>query len=453
MNNCIRACRSLAAAYVCGAIVLATAEPLAAQNAPDSTSVDAELARKIEILTEEVTTLREQMSVPATDKELRGMYGMGPAASKVYGVSQGVSFGGYGEFYFASPLNNSEATGDVARADFLRLITYIGYKFNSQIVMNAEIEYEHATTGSNWEGNSGEIAIEFAYLDFLIDPAFNIRTGNLLLPVGLINQMHEPTTFPGNFRPITEQRILPTTWRELGIGAHGSAGDFNYSAYAVNGLNAAGFSTTGIRGGRQKGNRAIWEDVGGVIGAEYSRATAAGAIALGASAYAGGADQGLLTDSTGVLFNVSNQVYEGHVAFRRGAFEARALLAASHVTNAEALSRALYSDTSGVLTAQVPETQLGWYVEAGYDVVPLLWQQASFTLKPWVRYEQYNLQKTVASGTTIDPDPSLEGTLLTLGLESKPHPNVVLKLDFAFPTNEAGDRLSDEIRLGAGFIY
>ncbi len=453
MTKSIRACCSLAAACLCGAIVLATTEPSAARTPADSDSMTADLARKIEILTEEVTTLREQMNIPATDKELGSRYGMGPAASKVYGISQGISLGGYGEFYFASPLNNSEATGDVSRADFLRLITYIGYKFNSRIVMNTEIEYEHATTGSNWKGDSGEISVEFAYLDFLIDPAFNIRTGSLLLPVGLINQMHEPTTFPGTFRPVTEQRILPTTWRELGVGAHGSVAGFNYSAYLVNGLNAGGFSETGIRGGRQKGNRAIWEDVGGVIGAEYSRATAAGTVALGASAYAGGADQGLLTDSTGVLFDVSNQVYEGHFAFRRGAFEARALLAASHLTNAEALSRALYSDTSGALTAQVPGTQLGWYVEAGYDVVPLLWQQASFTLKPWVRYEQYNLQKTVASGTGIAPDPSLEGTLLTVGLESKPHPNVVLKLDFAFPTNEAGDTLSDEIRLGAGFIY
>ncbi|MCK4774103.1 MAG: hypothetical protein KAT30_04935, partial [Candidatus Krumholzibacteria bacterium] len=68
----------------------------------DAVSDEATLAEKVEILTEEVSRLREQMNLPETDKELRGAYGMGPAASKVYGVSQGISFGGYGEFYFAS---------------------------------------------------------------------------------------------------------------------------------------------------------------------------------------------------------------------------------------------------------------------------------------------------------------------------------------------------------------
>ena len=92
-------------------------------------------------------------------------------------------------------------------------------------------------------------------------------------------------------------------------------------------------------------------------------------------------------------------------------------------------------------------------MEAGYDVAPLLWKESRFTLTPWVRYEQYNLQDAVAGATGLPVNPALEGTLLTVGLESKPHPNVVIKLDLVHPTNESDKPVSNEIRLGAGFIY
>ena len=435
---------------VCAIVAaLSASQPLAQTEG----TTEPSLERKVEILTDEVSRLREQMNIPETDQELTGRFGMGPAASKVYGVSQGISFGGYGEFYFAAPYNNADKTGAVKTADFLRLIAYVGYKFSNRIIMNAEIEYEHATTGSNWEGDSGEVAVEFAYLDFLLDPAFNVRAGNLLVPMGFINRLHEPTTFLGTFRPQTERTIIPTTWRELGVGAHGGAGALHYSAYAINGLNATGFSERGVRGGRQEGNQAIWEDVGGVASVDYTRTLTRGTISIGASAYYGGADQGLVADSTGTAIAVDNRVYEAHAEFRRGGLSVRALVAASHIDNAEALSRALYTDETGALTAQVPEDQFGWYAEAGYDVAPLLWNTASFTLKPWLRYERYNLQDGVAAGTGIAADPALDASILTAGLESKPHPNVVLKLDLVFPSNESGAAVSDEIRLGAGFIY
>jgi hypothetical protein len=410
------------------------------------------LEEKVEILAGEVARLREQMNIPETDDELRGRYGMGPAASKVYGVSQGISFGGYGEFYFAAPISDKEETGAVRSADFLRLIGYVGYKFSNRIIMNAEIEYEHATTGSNWDGESGEVSVEFAYLDFLIDPAFNVRTGNLLVPMGFINLMHEPTTFLGTSRPVTEQRIIPTTWRELGVGIHGDGGGLNWSAYAINGLNATQFDANGVRSGRQKGNRALWEDVGGVASVDWSRGDADGSLLIGASAYYGGADQGLVNDSTGSAVDVSNSILEAHAEFRRGGLRARALVAMSHVDNAGELSWAIFG-SGATLSTQVPEDQLGWYAEAGYDVAPLLWSGAGFTLTPWIRYERFNLQDGVDALTGLEANAALDGTLVTVGVESKPHPNVVLKLDALFPSNEADTPVSNEIRLGAGFIY
>jgi hypothetical protein len=434
--------------------ILAVAAPAAlAQSTTTPEGSQEALEQKVEVLTEEVSRLREQMNIPDTGDQLAGAYGMGPAASKVYGVSQGISFGGYGEFYFAAPISNTEQTGAVNTADFLRLIAYVGYKFNSRIIMNAEIEYEHATTGTNYEGESGEVAVEFAYLDFLLAPAFNVRTGNLLVPMGFLNRMHEPTTFSGIFRPVTERNIIPTTWREMGAGVHGAGAGVSYTALIINGLNATDFDDKGIRGGRQEANQAIWEDIGGVVGADYTRVADGWTASLGGSAYYGGADQSLLADSTGVPVDVKNQVYEAHAELRRGGLTARALVAASRIDNAEALSRVLYAGAGGSLTQQVPAAQLGWYAEAGFDVAPLLWNHASFTLKPWIRYERVNLQREVATGTGLAADPSLDGTLVTVGLESKPHPNVVLKLDAVFPSNEGSAPVSNEIRVGAGFIY
>lgn len=440
---------------VLAVVALTTLPALPAVAQTDETD-DASLEQKVDVLTEEVSRLREQMNIPETDDELESRYGMGPAASKVYGVNQGISFGGYGEFYFAAPYTDTDATGAVNTTDFLRFIGYVGYKFSSRILMNAEIEYEHATTSSNYQGKAGSVSVEFAYLDFLIDPAFNVRGGNLLVPMGFLNRMHEPTTFLGNLRPVTESNIIPSTWREMGAGAHGAGAGFTYSAYLVNGVNGAKFDDKGIRESRQKGNQAIWEDLGGVVGADYSRSWDSAVLTVGGSAYYGGADHGIIEDSTGAAVEVNHRIFEAHAEFRRGGLSVRALVAASEIDNAGALSRALYTDEDDPLrpvTKQVPESQLGWYAEAGYDVAPLVWNEASFTLKPWLRYERYDLQHGVAAGTGLAANPALDASILTVGLESKPHTNVVIKLDLVFPSNESTAPVSDEIRLGAGFIY
>ena len=186
-------------------VVLASLYMPAWADDDEKKSDEPTIEEKVDILTEELSRLREQMNIPETDEELHGAYGMGPAASKVYGVSQGISFGGYGEFYFASPFKDTDATGKVNVTDFFRFIAYIGYKFNESIIMNAEIEYEHATTSSNFQGKSGSVSVEFAYLDFLLNPAFNVRAGNLLVPMAQqVNSVHRQSIV--GFGPFVQRR-------------------------------------------------------------------------------------------------------------------------------------------------------------------------------------------------------------------------------------------------------
>ena len=222
-----------------------------AAEAPDERVT--ELERRIEILAEEIEelTLGEATTESAEDKE--GLYGLGVAASKVYRVEEGLSIGGYGETVFesyASERESGEPTGFGDVIDFLRGVFYIGYKFDDRWVFNSEIEFEHASTSK-----SGSASVEFAHVDYLWKPQLNFRTGILLLPMGWLNELHEPTLFPSAERPYVEQVLIPSTWRENGAGIFGDVG-FSYRSYVVNGLKGASFTSNGLRGGRQKGAKA-----------------------------------------------------------------------------------------------------------------------------------------------------------------------------------------------------
>ncbi len=79
------------------------------------------------------------------------------------------------------------------------------------------------------------------------------------MPMGIINEYHEPTTFNGVERPLIDKYIAPTTWREIGFGATGILLPLSikYQAYVMNGFN--GYNGTaqlsgkdGLRKGRQK---------------------------------------------------------------------------------------------------------------------------------------------------------------------------------------------------------
>jgi hypothetical protein len=431
-----------------GGIVLASVVILAGVAAGQTTD---ELAEKVDILAAEVARLREAQDIPGTEEErLEGRYGMSPVASKVYGGNPGLSIGGYGEFYFASELQDAGGEPGRSTADYYRFVAYFGYKFSDAIVMNTELEFEHATTSSNFEGDRGSVSVEFAYLDFLVTPAFNVRAGNLLLPMGFVNTLHEPIFYRGNFRPELERRIIPSTWRELGAGAHGSfGGGFRYTAYVVNGLDGADFSDTGIRGGRQSGNRVAFEDAAVVGAVDW---VGDGGLWIGGSYYRGGADQNGMTDPALADVAVSSWIGEIHAQYRRRGLELRAMYALAGIDGADELTGIVYPD--GESSRLIPERQQGWYVDLAYDVAPLLFgADASFTLSPWVRFEDLRLQDRVPDLDGRDANPALEQRILTVGLESKPHEQVVVKLDYVITSTEAETDPGDQLRLGAGFAF
>ena len=247
------------------------------------------------------------------------VYGLGPAASKVYRTERGVSIGGYGEVAYTNFDSTDEGgvpSGETDEFDFLRAVVYVGYKFNDRFLFNSELEFEHASTSEE-----GSVSVEFAYIDYLWRDQINVRGGLLLLPMGFINEMHEPTTFLGVSRPESERRIIPSTWRENGAGLFGELGPFDYRTYIVNGLDASEFSVSGLRGGRQKGSKAKAEDFAWVGRIDYAGTPG---LLAGASGYFGNSGQGL-TDGQGNAINVGTSIIEGHVEWRWQGLELRLL--------------------------------------------------------------------------------------------------------------------------------
>src|SRR5689334_14275732 len=143
---------------------------------------DAATKDDVKALAEELRRLK--LEIGLRDVEYRSYAGMGPAASKVYFAPKGLSIGGYGEFVYDHPVDH----GAQSASDTLRAVVYAGYRFNDWIVFNSEIEFEHA---------GGEVSVEFAYLDFHLRDWAQLRVGNLLVPIGFVNELHEPAFFNG----------------------------------------------------------------------------------------------------------------------------------------------------------------------------------------------------------------------------------------------------------------
>ncbi len=415
------------------------AAPAPVPAAPAATATAAETDRKVDVLSEEIAKIKENFVLPE-NKQLKSEYGMGPAASKVYEISRGLSIGGYGEGHWSESV--SDTAGSPDRADALRFVLYTGYKFSERIILNSEIEFEHATTEETVTSGPGAVTVEFAYLDFLGWKTLNARAGLVLVPLGFLNEMHEPVTYFGNNRPETERYIIPTTWSEIGAGIHGELfhPDLQYRSYLTTSLNARGFDEDGIRGGRQSGNEALAENIAGSARVDYTPSQVPGLL-VGVSTFLGdtGQNQNFAGDQVGGFLNLTDL----HAQYNAYGIWLRGLYAFGGLDNAESISR--QNDVA------VGDYFEGHYIEAAYDLMPWIMPDwTSQALQPFFRWEHYDPQQSVPAG--FRRDRTKETTSYTVGFSYKPHPQVVLKLDYRNFELAKGQR-PDDVNLGLGFIF
>jgi hypothetical protein len=430
---------------VCVALLALSPAILHAQQrtAPPATEEERQerlrvVEEQVKALTEELDSLKTRLVVPET-VEYKSLYGLGPSASKVYQRDRGLSIGGYGEANF------SLLTGDKGTAkdtfDFVRFVLYAGYKFTDRIVLNSEIEFEHAKVGSTISAGAGDVEIEFAYLDFLLTDQANIRAGLVLIPVGFLNEIHEPPTYFGNKRPEVETRIIPTTWRSNGAGLYGALlPGLEYRTYAVTSFNALGFSNAGFRGGRQSGNREFAESWAWTGRLDY---TMIPGLLVGGSFFWG--DTGQDQRFAGREANANLFMYDLHAQFQYRGLHLRGLFTQGHLSDADVV-------TAGVSAANRPVAERVWgaYGEVAYDVLPLLFPGTRQSLSPFFRYERLNTQEEVPAG--FRPDRTRDIDVLNIGLSYKPIPSVVLKLDYRELDARRGE-IADEVNAGLGFAF
>ncbi len=435
------------------------AEVKAASTSAAADARLAEIERKIDVLAQEIESMKlgEAAAVrapvaaaaaptpapPETTQESLERYGLGLSASRVYGIKRGVSIGGYGEALyqnFASTNQGHEPSDAEDRITLLRAVVYLGYKFNEHFVLNSELEYENAVVASD---KGGEASVEFAYLDYMHAREFNARAGLVLLPMGLVNELHEPTAFLGSLRPGVDDVIIPTTWRELGGGFYGELGPLSYRAYVVNGLNAAGFNAEeGIREGRSEGSEAPATNFAVTGRLDYTQIPG---LLVGASVFSGDSGQGRLTPS-GQPISGNVTLWDAHADWRWRGLWLRGVYARTTISQANRINQ--LNNFEG--DESIGSVQEGWYVQAGFDLFSLRPGGSRAALLPFVRYEQYDTQAQVPSGYARNPEN--DRTDLTLGLAFRPIDQIIFKADWMQRHNAAQTGVN-QWNMSLGYIF
>ncbi len=363
------------------------------------------------------------------------------AAQSLIDSESKLSIGGYAQIDFNQPFVDGERRN--ATLDIHRMVLLFGYRFSENTSFVTEIELEHVK----------EVYVEQAFLNHEFLPWLNLRGGLMLVPMGIMNEYHEPPVFNGVERPNLDSKIVPTTWREIGIGFAGRFDNaaMKYQVYVMNGFNgyngAAKFrGSDGFRGGRQKGAESFMSSP--TLAARIDHYGIPG-LKLGASAYLGKSQSSLFdgldeNDAAAVEVAdssvVSMAMFGLDARYRKGGFEARGQFNVANISNTDQYNAFTGSDLGSQM--------FGWYLEAGYNV--LQGSTDGRKLVPFVRYEKYNTHAKADGALAINK--SFDRTDVTVGAGWWLTSGTVLKADYQFFSNEA-NKESGQLNLGIGIWF
>jgi hypothetical protein len=342
---------------------------------------------------------------------------------------------GYMEMHLNAPVHRED--GDPT-LDFHRFVLLFSHSFSDRLRFVGELELEHAFVEGLEE--AGELELEQAYVDVLIRPSFNLRAGMMLVPVGIINERHEPPVFYGVERPFVDTVIIPTTWFDVGAGVHGRLGvGLAYRAYVMAPLDATEFSADeGLRGGIQKGSRANVRNAAYTGRVEFTRVPG---LTLGLSGWRGdsGFNLARLDPSVGVI------EFDGR--YRRDGFEARGQYARVFIGDAARLNDAL-TLLIGVAPNIARELQ-GYYAEASYLFPLRRWQHE---VGVFARFEDFDTQFRMPEAT--EPIPDFNRRALSVGASYYLDPDVAIKFDYTHQTSAATIRRAPRsFNVGVGWWF
>ncbi len=381
---------------------------LAAASATTPVFGQATVDDKLQILQQEIDDLKAQArraapSVQQPAAPYSADYGSPLGRSPGLG-SGGTNITGYGEAGYSRFRQSGNAT-----ADLQRFVFGFNHRFDERLTFHSEIEIEHAVVSS---GDNGEAAIEQAWLNYKVSDAANVKGGLFLIPLGILNETHEPPTYYGVMRNQVETRIIPTTWRELGGGIHGIVGEgLRYDVGITTNFDSGKLDdpTTGIRSGHQEGQLTNSRNLAVYGALNYRRPglLAGGGVFTGNTGQNGASNPAL----QGVSARLT--LWDVHAQYRLGRLDLQALYAAGTLGDADN-------------------------------------KQGDFNVAPFVRFERIDIRQQEDAANNLFQDPSNNERIKTFGVNFWVHPQVVLKTDIQ---RYATDKSLDRFDLGLGFMF
>ncbi|MDE0085122.1 MAG: autotransporter outer membrane beta-barrel domain-containing protein [Candidatus Poribacteria bacterium] len=354
-----------------------------------------------------------------------------------------------------------------AAIDIERFVVAPKYHINDTIGLEAEIEFEHGGTGSTMEFDKfeefgefemeiekgGEVIVEKLAAVFSIQPELNFRVGHIIVPVGLVAKRHRPQHYFTTTRPEAEAHIIPTIWHETGVELFGSLGSLKYQAQIINGLDSTGFSS---RHWIVRGHQLRFETINAETPAFVGRLDYAfdENATVGISGYFG--DTAANRPKPDVDFDAHVGIVSLHGFYEMNAVKVRGLFLWGTLQNAHKLSKVNRSISNNLNVKRTPigSSALGWYIEAGYDVLSFFRKAevSSRVLDVFARYDFYDTMASV-EGLIFD-NPRWERTTWTFGINYHVHPKLVFKSHYSLRKLAQKDlNKENTFAIGLGFQY
>ncbi|MCI0613546.1 hypothetical protein L0244_11220 [bacterium] len=406
---------------------------LHAQTTSDQIQIDNDLNQQ----NQSIDVLAGFSSVEAQRRAL----GLSLGASRVYTKEHGFSVGGYTELLYQK---SSDTTGLGPNGSDLditvpRAVVFLGFRINERLVINSEFRADRDI----FDTDSAEASVDLAYLDYILNPAFTLRAGIVLVPMGLVNEFHQPNEYLGTRPGFGDIFTLLNVWHALGFGFAGHKWGFDYRAYVISGLNAAKFNEFGMRDGRE-----ITSDTIGspsvVYRIEYNFFP--GGI-FGGSYYLG--NSGIFGVPNPADLKIHTTIKELLGELRWKGAQIRAQYAIGLMNSTGQLNAIL--KTTGL--HGVGSRVVGGYVEGGYNL--LAYKENGKMIMPYMRGEASNSMDAL-------PRPSLDLGLIKnwyvdfiiwiFGVEVRPIPALSIKTEYE-STHDQNQIYHDEFHIDVSYAF
>lgn len=351
--------------------------------------------------------------------------------------------GMYGHVDFTQPINDSLRNN--GKLDVTRVVLLMNYKFNNKLDFFSEVEFEHVK----------ELWVEQAFLQYRFNDFISLKGGLMVIPMGIVNEYHEPTTYNGVKRPSVDTRIVPTTWREIGFGMAGNLGGatLKYQLYLVNGFksydgvaNLGG--PNGLRSGRQRGaesfisypNLSAKVDFYGITG-----------LNLGLAGYFGNTQSTLYNNLPKDNEILKVRADSSVVKLAILGLDARYTVGGLHFRGQYILNMVDNTAAYNAFTGKDLGSQMGgWYAEAAYNLLHVL-KPAAQPLTLFARIEKYDLHAATEGG--LARNKAYDMTEITAGLGYRIAEGAVIKTDVQFTKDRDQDKFQLSLNAGLGVNF